>query len=215
MVGRSGTWVNGLAARTRSRATCRFGSSSNPLQKNDLGALWQLHRPTEGQIREPEARVGEVVSRRTRGSPSEVVECGVSPLSAPKRGGLPRRYWNLFCWWPNLYRAGFAPAGFHLKGFRIVSYCLHRFPLSQAWPGAQTLAPVLLAPVLDHDLRSILEDAQPSLVIGDVEREWRLGSSISHSRVAKRYCASPAGARSELKQQNANLARENRRESAI
>src|SRR6478672_4981025 len=40
----------------------------------------------------------------------------------------------------NLCRAGFAPAGFHLKGFRFVSYCLHRFPLSQAWPGAQTQA---------------------------------------------------------------------------
>ena len=48
----------------------------------------------------------------------------------------------------SLCRAGFAPAGSHLKGFRSVSYCLHRFPLSQAWPGAQSLTPVL--PVLGH-----------------------------------------------------------------
>jgi hypothetical protein len=42
----------------------------------------------------------------------------------------------------NLCRAGFSPAGFPLKGFRSVDYCLHRFLLSQASPGAQCLAPL-------------------------------------------------------------------------
>ena len=62
---------------------------------------------------------------------------------------------------------GFAPAGSHLKGFRSVSYCLHRFPLSQAWPGAQSQAPVQLRPLPDrcHPLRrrdvSIAPDSPP------------------------------------------------------
>lgn len=41
----------------------------------------------------------------------------------------------------NLYRAGFGPDGSHLKGFGSVDACLHRFPLSQAYPGAQPLSP--------------------------------------------------------------------------
>ncbi|MGH9381893.1 MAG: RES family NAD+ phosphorylase [Thermoanaerobaculia bacterium] len=36
----------------------------------------------------------------------------------------------------SLYRAGFAPAGSHLKGFRSADCCLHRFLLPQAYPGA-------------------------------------------------------------------------------
>ena len=42
----------------------------------------------------------------------------------------------------NLYRAGFGPAGSPPRGFRSGDDCLHRFPLSQAYPGAQRLAPI-------------------------------------------------------------------------
>ncbi len=58
----------------------------------------------------------------------------------------------------NLCRAGFTPAGFHLKGFRFVSYCLHRFPLSQAWPGAQALA--LQKPAQLHETAGMLRGQQ-------------------------------------------------------
>jgi hypothetical protein len=50
----------------------------------------------------------------------------------------------------SLCRAGFSPAGSHLKGFRSVDGRLHRFPLSQAYPGAQSLEPILLCTAVGH-----------------------------------------------------------------
>ncbi|MEA2559533.1 MAG: hypothetical protein QOH06_1037 [Acidobacteriota bacterium] len=64
----------------------------------------------------------------------------LSTLRRRPRGISPRK--TRFRLVANLCRAGFSPAGSQLKGFRSVDNCLHRFPLSQAYPGALRLTHV-------------------------------------------------------------------------
>jgi hypothetical protein len=96
--------------------------------------------------------------RPQRQVPFEAHSHGLRPRCLRFAGalaGYPRK--TRFRLVANLCRAGFGPAGSHLKGFGSVDGCLHHFPLSQAYPGAQCLAPESAPRIIVRDLKDELK----------------------------------------------------------
>jgi len=86
-----------------------------------------------------------VVLRARKGSAATAFGLAVYPSQAPYGIGPRKTRFRLVA---SLCRAGFGPAGSPVRGFRSVDCRLHRFPLSQAYPGAPTLTLLPVPPLL-------------------------------------------------------------------